>query len=140
MPNLTYETALIVGAGSGLSASLARLLSRQGMRVADAMMTCVKQVDDGAFNDQPEVEAHLRLTIARILNGNARSGKALPIAEQEKVIGRTKETSIELAEEVSGPESHVSRTTIEEHGVEQHIFRRNTPFGMATEHGTMFIG
>jgi NAD(P)-dependent dehydrogenase (short-subunit alcohol dehydrogenase family) len=34
MPNLTYETALIVGAGSGLSASLARLLSREGLRVA----------------------------------------------------------------------------------------------------------
>ncbi len=71
---------------------------------------------------------------------DAAAFEALPIAEQEKVIGRTKETSIELAEEVSGPESHVSRTTIEEHGVEQHIFRRNTPFGMATEHGTMFIG
>jgi NAD(P)-dependent dehydrogenase (short-subunit alcohol dehydrogenase family) len=29
-----YETALIVGAGEGISASLARLLSRQGLRVA----------------------------------------------------------------------------------------------------------
>jgi NAD(P)-dependent dehydrogenase (short-subunit alcohol dehydrogenase family) len=29
-----YETALIVGAGEGISASLARLLSRQGIRVA----------------------------------------------------------------------------------------------------------
>ena len=34
MPNLSYETALIVGAGSGLSASLARLFSREGLRVA----------------------------------------------------------------------------------------------------------
>jgi putative iron-dependent peroxidase len=66
--------------------------------------------------------------------------EALAVEEQEKVIGRTKATSTELAEEVSGPQSHVSRTTIEEQGVEQHIFRRNTPFGMATEHGTMFIG
>ena len=31
-----YETALIVGAGSGLSASLARLFARQGIRVAVA--------------------------------------------------------------------------------------------------------
>ena len=66
--------------------------------------------------------------------------EALAIEEQEKVIGRTKATSTELAEEVRGATSHVSRTTIEEHGVEQHIFRRNTPFGTATEHGTMFIG
>jgi NAD(P)-dependent dehydrogenase (short-subunit alcohol dehydrogenase family) len=34
MPNLIYETALIVGAGSGLSASLARLFAREGLRVA----------------------------------------------------------------------------------------------------------
>jgi len=34
MPNLTYKTALIVGAGSGLSASLARLFSREGLQVA----------------------------------------------------------------------------------------------------------
>jgi len=66
--------------------------------------------------------------------------EALAVEEQEKVIGRTKATSIELAEEVRGPQSHVSRTVIEEQGVEQHIFRRNTPFGTATEHGTMFIG
>jgi NAD(P)-dependent dehydrogenase (short-subunit alcohol dehydrogenase family) len=34
MPNPSYETALIVGAGSGLSASLARLFCREGLRVA----------------------------------------------------------------------------------------------------------
>lgn len=33
MMSPTYKTALIVGAGSGLSASLARLLSREGLRV-----------------------------------------------------------------------------------------------------------
>lgn len=64
----------------------------------------------------------------------------LPIAVQEKIMGRTKDTSVELDEEVRGPQSHVSRTVIEEHGEELHIFRRNTPFGTATEHGTMFIG
>lgn len=65
---------------------------------------------------------------------------ALPIEQQEKIIGRTKATSTELDEEVRGAQSHVSRTVIEVNGVEQHIFRRNTPFGTATEHGTMFIG
>lgn len=66
--------------------------------------------------------------------------EALSLEEQEKVFGRTKQTSVELPEAVSGPTAHVPRTTIEENGVEQHIFRRNTPFGSATEHGTMFIG
>ncbi len=71
---------------------------------------------------------------------DAAAFEALPVEEQEKVIGRTKQTSTELAEEVRGAQSHVSRTVIEENGVEQHIFRRNSPFGTATEHGTMFIG
>ena len=71
---------------------------------------------------------------------NIAAFEALPVEEQEKVIGRTKQASIELAEDVRGAQSHVSRTVIEVNGVEQHIFRRNTPFGMATEHGTMFIG
>ena len=71
---------------------------------------------------------------------DAAAFEALPVEEQEKVIGRTRQTSTELAEEVRGAASHVSRTVIEVNGVEQHIFRRNTPFGTATAHGTMFIG
>src|SRR5262249_52252053 len=34
----------------------------------------------------------------------------LPVDEQEKVIGRTKQASIELTEDVRGAQSHVSRT------------------------------
>jgi len=71
---------------------------------------------------------------------DATAFEALSQGEQEKVIGRTKQASIELDEEVTGPTSHVARTTIEEDGVERHIFRRNSPFGTATSHGTMFIG
>ena len=71
---------------------------------------------------------------------DAAAFEALPVEAQEKVIGRTKDTSIELDEEVRGPTSHVPRNVIVEDGEEQHIFRRNTPFGNATEHGTMFIG
>jgi NAD(P)-dependent dehydrogenase (short-subunit alcohol dehydrogenase family) len=38
----TYETALIVGAGSGLSASLARALAKEGLRVALAARDAAK--------------------------------------------------------------------------------------------------
>ncbi|MGK9233353.1 SDR family NAD(P)-dependent oxidoreductase [Inquilinus limosus] len=50
-----YKTALIVGAGSGLSASLARLLSRQGLRVAlaardiDKLRPLVEETGGAAF-------------------------------------------------------------------------------------------
>jgi NAD(P)-dependent dehydrogenase (short-subunit alcohol dehydrogenase family) len=39
MPSPDYRTALIVGAGSGLSASLARLLSKSGLKIALAART-----------------------------------------------------------------------------------------------------
>lgn len=59
----------------------------------------------------------------------------LPIADQERAIGRTKNGSVEL---LRRPEtSHVARTDQEEFG---DIFRRNTPYGTVREHGTMFVG
>ncbi len=71
---------------------------------------------------------------------NSTAWEALPASEQEKVIGRTKVDSTELPDAVRGPHSHVPRNVIEEHGEEQHIFRRNTPFGTPAVHGTMFVG
>jgi porphyrinogen peroxidase len=66
--------------------------------------------------------------------------EALTVAEQEQVVGRTKPASVELDDAVRPETSHVSRTVVEENGAELHIFRRNSPFGTATRHGTMFIG
>jgi putative iron-dependent peroxidase len=65
---------------------------------------------------------------------------ALPDDEQERVIGRTKPESIELAEDVMPADSHVSRTTVEEAGEERKIFRRNTAYGNVSAHGTVFVG
>jgi NADP-dependent 3-hydroxy acid dehydrogenase YdfG len=45
MASPRYETALIVGAGAGLSASLARLFSREGIRVALAARNSDKITD-----------------------------------------------------------------------------------------------
>jgi putative iron-dependent peroxidase len=36
-------------------------------------------------------------------------------------------------------DSHVSRTVVEEDGVELQIYRRNTAYGGPTQHGTMFV-
>jgi porphyrinogen peroxidase len=55
--------------------------------------------------------------------------------QQEQVMGRTKPDSIELDDK---PESsHVARTDQDDFG---HIFRRNTPYGWVSEHGTVFVG
>jgi putative iron-dependent peroxidase len=66
--------------------------------------------------------------------------EGLTVAEQERGIGRTKIDSVELDEATRGPQSHVSRTVMEEDGQELPIFRHDTPFGTAAVYGTMFVG
>jgi porphyrinogen peroxidase len=61
--------------------------------------------------------------------------EALPIDQQEHIMGRTKPDSIEL--ENKPADSHVARTDQDEFG---HIFRRNMPYGSVDDHGTMFVG
>lgn len=60
---------------------------------------------------------------------------ALPVAEQEQVMGRRKPDSVEL--DPQNPTSHVARTDQDKFGK---VFRRNTPYGTVTRHGTMFVG
>jgi putative iron-dependent peroxidase len=66
---------------------------------------------------------------------DATAWESLPVADQEQVIGRTKDESIELTDKP--PESHVARTDQDRFGK---IFRRNTPYGTVTDHGTIFVG
>ncbi len=61
--------------------------------------------------------------------------EALPVAQQERIMGRTKSDSIEL--ENKPADSHVARTDQDEFG---NIFRRNMPYGTVDDHGTVFVG
>jgi putative iron-dependent peroxidase len=61
--------------------------------------------------------------------------EALPIDQQERIMGRTKLDSIELENKPS--DSHVARTDQDKFG---NIFRRNMPYGSVDSHGTMFVG
>lgn len=67
---------------------------------------------------------------------------ALPTEEQERIIGRTKLSDIELDDAVKPSNAHNALTVIEEDGEEIDILRRNMPFGnVATgDSGTYFIG
>ncbi|MER6979289.1 Dyp-type peroxidase [Streptomyces carpinensis] len=69
--------------------------------------------------------------------------KALPVEEQERVIGRTKLDNVELPDDVKPDDSHVALNTItDEDGNERKIVRDNMPFGRVGdgEFGTYFIG
>lgn len=61
--------------------------------------------------------------------------EALPVEQQETIMGRAKVTGVELKDKA--PDSHVARTDQDTFG---HIFRRNMPYGRVSEHGTMFVG
>ena len=64
----------------------------------------------------------------------------LSVDRQQDVIGRTKQDSVELPDDVKPDSSHVSRTVVEKDGEEQDVFRRNTSFGELENHGTTFVG
>ena len=61
---------------------------------------------------------------------------------QERIIGRTKLTDIELDDSIKPTSAHSALTTIVENGKEIKILRDNMPFGRAGdgEFGTYFIG
>ena len=68
---------------------------------------------------------------------------ALPVEEQERAIGRTKLSDIELPDEQKPANSHVALNTIvDDNGDERQIWRLNMPFGRVgvAEFGTYFIG
>ena len=67
---------------------------------------------------------------------------ALPTETQERIIGRTKLSDIELDDAVKPSSAHSALTTIVEDGKEVKILRDNMPFGQASqgEFGTYFIG
>jgi porphyrinogen peroxidase len=67
---------------------------------------------------------------------------ALSTEAQERIIGRTKLSDIELDDSIKPTSAHNALTTITEDGKEVKILRDNMPFGRAAsgEFGTYFIG
>jgi porphyrinogen peroxidase len=59
------------------------------------------------------------------------------VEEQQRVIGRTKSDSAELAD--VPPTAHIRRAEIRIDDEEQPIYRRSVPFGTLREHGLYFL-
>lgn len=64
---------------------------------------------------------------------------ALPVADQERVVGRTKPDSVELTGDAMPATSHVSRTDVKLDGVAQKLYRRSFPYGDVSENGLYFL-
>ncbi len=73
---------------------------------------------------------------------NLDAWNALPTEVQERIIGRTKLSDIELDDSIKPTSAHNALTTIVEDGKEIKILRDNMPFGRPShgEFGTYFIG
>jgi putative iron-dependent peroxidase len=68
---------------------------------------------------------------------------ALSVEDQERAVGRTKLSNVELPDDLKPPNAHVALTVIEdEQGEQLQILRDNMPFGRiaSRELGTYFIG
>ena len=67
---------------------------------------------------------------------------AIPVEQQEKIIGRKKASNIELDDDTKPSYAHNALTVIEENGEELDIVRDNMPFGEVGkgEFGTYFCG
>jgi putative iron-dependent peroxidase len=96
---------------------------------------------DGMENpvDQAAVDAAL---IGEKYLHDLKGWNAMPVEQQEKIIGRAKLSGIELDDAVKPASAHNVLTTIEEGGEELQIVRAGTPFGEVGkgEFGTYFVG
>jgi len=92
-------------------------------------------------DEDPEFSAGSYVIVQKYIH-DMQGWNALKTEEQERIIGRTKLTDIELDDSVKPAYAHNAVTKIIENGVEVKILRDNMPFGQAGkgEFGTYFIG
>ena len=64
---------------------------------------------------------------------------AQPVADQERVIGRTKADSVELAADQMPANAHIARVQVKDGDYEPEIYRRSVPYGTVAEHGLYFV-
>jgi putative iron-dependent peroxidase len=92
-------------------------------------------------DEDPEFASGSYVIVQKYLH-DLKGWNALSTEAQERVIGRTKLSDIELDDSVKPTSAHNALTTIVENGKEIKILRDNMPFGRAAEgeFGTYFIG
>ena len=65
--------------------------------------------------------------------------RALPLAEQEQAIGRTKADDIEFESDAKAPSAHTKRAAFKENGVALKMLRHSMPYALPDELGLYFI-
>lgn len=88
-------------------------------------------------DSDPQYQGGSYLFVQKYIH-NLDAWKALPVEEQEKVIGRSKEQDIEMSDDVKPSNSHIALANV---GDDFKVVRDNMPFGSVSsnEMGTYFI-
>lgn len=88
-------------------------------------------------DDDPDYSGGSYLFVQKYLH-NMDAWNSLPVEEQEKVIGRSKEQDIEMSDDVKPKNSHIALANV---GDDFKVVRDNMPFGNVStnEMGTYFI-
>ena len=99
-------------------------------------------VDAAIIGDEDSAFAGGSYVVVQKYPHDLRSWNAVPVEQQEKIVGRTKLDDIELDDAAKPAYAHNALTTIVENGEQLEIVRHNMPFGDAGkgEFGTYFIG
>ncbi|MFJ3583246.1 Dyp-type peroxidase [Streptomyces sp. NPDC090127] len=102
--------------------------------------------DDAVFvtaaDDEPPFPGGSYVLVQKYVHDMA-AWQDLTVEEQERVIGRTKSSNVELPDDAKPADSHVALNTIvDDDGTERKILRENMAFGTIGrgEFGTYFIG
>jgi putative iron-dependent peroxidase len=104
----------------------------------DGAVEAVTVTDD----EEPEFAGASYVIVQKYLH-DLSAWDALSTEAQERAIGRSKLSDIEMSDDVKPPDSHIALNVIEdENGTELDIMRFNLPFGTVgtREFGTYFIG
>jgi putative iron-dependent peroxidase len=106
---------------------------------------------DGTENPQGDERAEVALVAGGPFAGgsfvslqryvhNLPRWEALPVTEQEKCVGRTKDDDEEMDDAAKPPTAHIARVVIEDDGEELEVLRHSLPYGGASgEKGLYFV-
>lgn len=94
---------------------------------------------DAALIPKGEIAAGGSYVLTQKWQHNLTSFNQCSVHQQEQIVGRTKQDSIELEGDAMPIDSHVSRTDVNVDGIAQKIFRQSSPYGTATDHGLYFL-
>ena len=91
--------------------------------------------------EDPRFAAGTYVTVQKYLH-DLTAWNAIPVEEQERIVGRKKLTDIELDDSAKPPYAHNALNKVIEDGKEVKILRDNMPFGSPArrEFGTYYIG